>query len=266
MVLQSLFIVRLIKMHGNQKVLNKKIIEAENQYRQLYREDRILRLGNLTASLSHELNQPLTAILSMAQVGIRFIDSNNADPEMMKEIFLNIVDDDKRAASIIAVVRGMVKHEKREKEKVNLNNIIKQVLELFRRSSVEMKSSIYVEPANRPIYIIADAIQMQQVLMNLISNAQQSIEKTEYPNKTIIIDQSLENGTVTVSVRDFGKGIDDSIKNTLFKPFSTSRKEGLGFGLAICRSIIEDHQGTIWAENMPDGGAKFSFKLKIHEC
>ena len=107
------------------------ISETENKYRELVREDRILQIAQLTASLSHELNQPLTAILSNAQAGIRFVNSGNNTPELMKEIFENIVEDDKRTASILSSVRGMMKLEKREKEPLNLNLLVKEVASHF---------------------------------------------------------------------------------------------------------------------------------------
>ena len=114
-----------------------------------------------------------------------------------------------------------------------------------------------------PIFILADRIQIQQVLLNLISNALQSMVKIKASKKEIIVSYIVENNEVIVSVQDSGKGIDESIKEKLFKPFMSLKKEGMGIGLSICRSIIEDHKGKIWAENIPGGGAKFSFSLKI---
>jgi two-component system sensor kinase FixL len=112
---------------------------------------------------------------------------------------------------------------------------------------------------------MADPIQVQQVILNFFSNASQSIEKVNTRNRNLIIKEMIDNDNVIVSVRDYGEGISESVKNTLFKPFITSKKEGSGIGLAISRSIIDDHQGKIWADNMPDGGAMFSFSLKIYK-
>ena len=117
--------------------------------------------------------------------------------------------------------------------------------------------------SNEPVFVFADRIQIQQVMLNFIFNASQSMKKNNISNRMIEINQSFDGDDVIVSVRDNGEGIDESIKEKLFKPFVTLKKEGMGIGLAICRSIIEDHEGKIWAENMPDGGAKFSFSLKI---
>jgi signal transduction histidine kinase len=99
--------------------------------------------------------------------------------------------------------------------------------------------------------------------MNFILNARQAMHKLTDVNKTITISELIQQDDVMISVRDYGEGIDESLKANIFKPFVTSKKEGFGVGLAICRSIIDDHKGKIWAENMPDGGAEFSFSLKI---
>jgi C4-dicarboxylate-specific signal transduction histidine kinase len=124
-------------------------------------------------------------------------------------------------------------------------------------------TKVFAHISNEPVYILADKIQIQQVVLNFIINASQSMISAKTPDKIIEINQSFDENNVIVTVRDYGKGIEESIKDKLFKPFVTLKKEGMGIGLAICRSIIEDHEGKIWAENMPDGGAKFSFSLKI---
>ena len=243
--------------------MTRKIIESESRYRDFLHEDRSLRLGQLTASLSHELNQPLTAILSTAQAGINFINSNEANPELLKQILQKIVENDKRTASILSSMRGMLKLENREKEKINLNVLINEVAAVFYSEANILNTKLNLELSDEETFILADGIQIQQVLLNFILNASQSMEKTNASNKKITVSSNINNSEVIVSVRDNGVGIEESIKEKLFKPFASSKKEGTGIGLSICRSIIEDHNGKIWAENMPDGGAKFSFSLKI---
>jgi signal transduction histidine kinase len=263
LVLQSLLIANLIRLNRNQKLLTKKIIETENKYREFLHEDRSLRLGQITASLSHELNQPLTAILSTAQAGIRFIDSSEANMDLLKQILQKIVENDKRGASILSSIRGMLKLENREKEKINLNAVVSEVLTVYKSEAAKLDHTINSKLTDEPVYVFADRIQIQQVLLNFIFNASQSIERVGTGTNAINITQVVDNDNVSISVRDYGQGIDESIKDKLFKPFITLKKEGMGIGLSICRSIIEDHNGKIWAENMPDGGAKFSFSLKI---
>ncbi len=180
----------------------------------------------------------------------------------MTEILENIVEDDKRAASILSSIRSMLKLEKREKEKTNLNSLIEEIVNIFNREAIEKNINLNVNLAENPVYIMADRIQVQQVLLNFLTNAALEIIYSKPGKKSIFITELLQDGLVTVSVRDTGNGFDEANKEKLFKPFMTTRKEGLGIGLAISQSIIDNHGGKIWAENIPGGGAKFSFSLK----
>jgi two-component system sensor kinase FixL len=262
LLLQSLLIFNFIRLYRKQKLVTRRLMDAENKFRDLVREDRILRIGQLTASLSHELNQPLTAILSTAQAGIRFIDSDKSDPALMKELFQNIVEDDKRTARILSSIRGMLKLEKREKERVNLNDLVGEVINIYQGDSILKNITFEVVLPDQPVFILADRIQIQQVILNFILNAIQSIEKTDPSDRRVVVTANPADANVVVSVRDYGGGIDGQVLEKLFKPFVTTKKEGTGIGLAISRSIIDDHKGKIWAENMPDSGAVFAFSLK----
>ena len=164
---------------------------------------------------------------------------------------------------MLSSIRGMMKLEKREKELLNLNMLVGGVVAIFRSEAARHGIKLHVEVPEEPVYVLADATQIQQVILNFAVNAIQSIEAAGAENKMIIIAESVNTNFVTVSVRDFGSGIDHTIKDKLFKPFVTSKKDGLGIGLSISQSIIQDHQGKILAENKPDGGAQFSFNLKI---
>ncbi len=263
-MLQTLLIIGLVRMTRKQKMMTLQIRESENKYRELIREDRILRIGQLTASLSHELSQPLTAMLSTAQAGLRFLNADNHDPELIKEILQHIVEDDKRAASILSSIRGMMKLENREKERLNLNSLVNDVVSIFRIEVASHNIELNLNIPEEPVYVFADGIQIQQVILNFVLNAIQSIEIANAEKKMINITESLNKDSVTVSVRDFGEGIAEKVKDKLFKPFVTSKKDGFGIGLSISQSIIQDHLGKIWAENKSDGGAEFSFSLKIN--
>jgi len=262
LVSQSILIISLIQLNRKQKRMTRQMVETDRRQMDIIREDRILRIGMMTASLSHELNQPLTSILSTAQAGIRFINSDKADSQLLKDIFENIVEDDKRAASTLASIRGLMKLEKREKIRADLNKMIIEVADLYKSKAIEQNCKINLKLTDVPVFVIADSIQIQQVILNFISNASHSIEESFNKINTITITEVVEDDFVSVSVRDYGKGIDESISDRLFEPFITSRKEGSGVGLAISRLIIEEHHGKITAMNMPDGGAEFSFKLK----
>jgi len=160
----------------------------------------------------------------------------------------------------------MMKLEKREKELVNLNSLVNEVVTIFRSEAKVHNVEMNIHLPEEQINIFADGTQIQQVILNFILNAMQSIEYSKTNNRIINITESLNKEYVTLAVRDFGEGISEEVKDKLFKPFVTSKKEGLGIGLSISQSIIHDHDGKIWAENKQDGGAEFSFSLKIHKA
>ncbi len=191
-VMQTLLIANFIRLNRNQKIMTKRIIDTENRYRDFLHQDRSLRLGQLTASLSHEINQPLTAILSNAQAGIRFIDSGEGDLKLLKQIFQKIVESDKRGASIIRSIRGMMKLDVREKRKVELNNLIDEVIAVYQNEASRKKIILETNLCKEPIFVLADRIQIQQVLLNLIFNASQSLKKVTHSNKVIMISSSVD--------------------------------------------------------------------------
>jgi signal transduction histidine kinase len=261
-ILETILIVLLFRANRRQKEFMKQKEEAEILYRELIREERLLRMAELTASLSHELNQPLTAILYSAQAGKRFLESGKLDPAQAKEIFENIIEDDKRAGSIITSVRSLMKSGNREMETFNIHEVIQDTVAIYHSEALQNKISIKVSQPVKLVFVSGDRIQLQQVLLNLFSNAARAMKDTDTDKKIIEINQQPNHGSVTVTVRDYGTGVSADMKDKLFKPFITDHKSGLGIGLSISRSIIERHGGTIKAENVPDGGAKFSFTLK----
>jgi len=262
-ILQTLLIVNLAQLYRKQKVTTKKSLESENHFRELVREERILQMGELAASLSHELNQPLTAIRNSAQAGLRFMKTGNLNPEMIDEILQNIVEDDKRAAEVLSSIRQLLKLEKREKQKIDLNQMIKQVADIFKGELIIKNIKLQLNLSENLVYVSADSTQIQQVLLNFVSNAAQAMEDVKDDKRVIKIFEEIVNNKVIVSVRDYGTGIDETIKSKLFKPFATTKEKGFGIGLAISKTIIDEHEGKIWADNNPAGGATFSFQLNL---
>lgn len=263
LISQTLLILYLIRLNKRQKNIVKQKIETENIYRQLTREDRLMRMVELTASLSHELSQPLTSILYNAQAGLRFLKAGNLDEKQTGEIFENIVEDDKRAGNLISSVKNLMKLETREPEKLHLNALIQDTLLIFNAEAKRINIEVRLNLEKNPVFIFGDKIQLQQVLLNFLFNGAIAMEKNDEKNRILEIFQRVKNNLVTVSVRDSGQGIDESIKENIFKPFVTTREKGFGIGLAVSRSIIEKHNGKIWANNIPGGGAEFSFNLQI---
>ena len=263
LISQTLLILYLIRLNKRQKDVVKQKIETEKIYTQLTREDRLMRMVQLTASLSHELSQPLTSILYSAQAGLRFLKSGKLDEKQTEEIFENIVEDDKRAGNLISSVKNLMKLETREPEKLNLNALIQDTLLIFNAEAKRNHIEIGLNLEKNLVFVFGDKIQLQQVLLNFFFNGAIAMEKNDENNKILNIFQRVKNNVVTVSVRDNGPGIDESIKETIFKPFVTTREKGFGIGLAVSRSIIEKHNGKIWAGNVLNGGAEFSFSLQI---
>jgi signal transduction histidine kinase len=262
LISQSLMILYLMKLNRKQKKISEKMLETEQMHRELIREDRMAKMNVLTASLSHELNQPLTAILYSAQAGKRFLQKDMLDQKQAYEIFDNIIEDDKRAGKIVNSVRNLMKPESIEFEKVDLNSLIQETTDIIISESIRKKIMINLDCPDYPVYVLGDKTQLQQVLMNLIRNSFNAMEENNTVPKTIDIQLIFSKDCVNVSVRDSGPGIDPEIRGKLFKPFVTTRKDGSGIGLALSRSIIEKHKGEIWAENNEGRGAVFSFRLQ----
>jgi signal transduction histidine kinase len=260
---ETFLIIYLIRLISRQKGIAKKKEEIETLYRSVVREERLQLMSELTASLSHELNQPLTAILYNAQAGRRFLHTGKLDEVQADEIFRNIIEDDKRAGSLISSVRNLMKFETRGMENVNLKMLIEESLVIFYSEANNHHIKIRQYIGANPVFIFGDKIQIQQVVLNLMSNAAIAMENNDPEMKVMTIIQQIVKETVTVSVRDTGPGISPEMKENLFKPFVTTRKKGFGIGLALSHSIIEKHNGKIWAENHEGGGAEFFFSLKI---
>jgi signal transduction histidine kinase len=263
LLLQSLFIIYLVRLNRRQKITAVQKSETEKIYRDLLREDRLLKMVELTASLSHELNQPLTAILYNAQAGKRFLKDGKMDLKQAEEIFDYIIEDDKRAGGIISSVKNLMKMETREMENVDLGSLVDETVNIFYSEAVTKGVSIRFNAPANPIWIFGERIQLQQVLLNLFKNATNAMERNQPGGKKILgILLKINKASVTVTVRDTGGGIDPAIKDKLFNAFVSGSKKGFGIGLALSRTIIEMHSGEIWASNLPGGGAEFSFRLK----
>ena len=156
-----------------------------------------------------------------------------------------------------------MKLEDREKENVNLRLLVQDTLDIFHSESIKNNVRIETSYYPGPVWVYADKIQLQQVMMNFMRNAFNAMESVQSGGRLMVVILSVNKGSATISVQDSGPGIAPEIKDRLFKPFVTNTKKGFGIGLALSRSIIEKHNGEIWAINLPGGGAQFSFRLKI---
>jgi len=260
---ETLLIMYLFRLNRRQKEITQKMIETEIIYRKLVREDRFAKMTELTASLSHELNQPLTAILFNAQAGKRFLRSGKLDPAVAEQVIDNIIEDSKRAGGIISSVRNLMKIEQKEKERIDMDAVIRETVSIIRNDTITQGIKLNVDYSDGPAFVLADKVQLQQVLLNIIRNAEIAMEDNPPGKKRLDIISSTGRDSVTVTVRDSGPGIDSAIIEKIFDPFVTTRKDGSGIGLALSRSIMKAHNGSIRAANLQEGGAEFSFSLQL---
>jgi C4-dicarboxylate-specific signal transduction histidine kinase len=244
--------------------ISMQISEFEERYRELLRINLSARLGELTASLTHELTQPLAAILSNAQAGLRFLASGKNDPDLFRRILEDIVQDDKRAADVIRGLRSLMKREKPRKNPANVNDLLDAVIVIIRSELSTRDIMIETHYDETLPSAIVDKTQIQQVLLNLIMNAADAVAQDPRGKRRVILRTEKSDGFVHVVVHDTGPGITAEDASRIFEPFYSTKSDGLGMGLTICRSIITDHKGRIWAENNPEGGATFSFALPMN--
>jgi len=240
-------------------------LEAQRGRAELSHLSRVALMGEMSASIAHELNQPLSGILSNAAAGKRFIDRGDFDLREVRELLGDIISDGRRASDVVRGIRGMVKKEQLARRSVNLNEV---VMDAWRMASPDaLLHSCQLETSLDPNLpaIDGDPVQLQQVLLNLAINAFDAMRDTPASKRKVLIaTQSDGDGTVRTSVRDYGVGISEEMQDRLFDPFFSTKTEGLGMGLAIVRSIVESHGGTITAENAGGGGTRFEFVLPVN--
>jgi PAS domain S-box-containing protein len=240
-------------------------LAAERDRTELSHLSRVALMGEMSASIAHELNQPLAGILSNAAAGQRFIDRGNVDQREIRELLGDIIADGRRASDVVRGIRGMVKKEQMARRSVDLNEVVMDATRMASPHAVLRSCALETSLDPNLRAIDGDPVQLQQVLLNLVINAFDAMRDTPPSRRKVLIaTQSNGDGTVRTSVRDHGVGISEEMRDRLFDPFFSTKTEGLGMGLAIVRSIVEAHGGTITAENVNDGGARFEFVLPVN--
>jgi two-component system sensor kinase FixL len=223
---------------------------------------RVSTLGELAGSLAHELNQPLTAILSNAQAAQRFMATQPVNLTEVREILEDLVKDNHRASEVLRKIRALVKKGELEAAALSLASVVGDVALLVHSDAIVrgIRVSLNIDPQLPSVY--GDKVQLQQVMLNLLLNAFEALESRSAQDRVVMIEATLDSAeTIRVAVRDRGPGLASDKLDKLFIPFFTSKREGLGLGLSISRSIVEMHGGRIWAENNKDQGAAFYFTL-----
>jgi PAS domain S-box-containing protein len=228
---------------------------------QLAQASRIATVAELSATIAHEINQPLQAIVANGHASLRWLDATPPNIEKAIHTAKRVVRDGNAAADVVSRIRALFKHAAPAKVDLDINKLILQVCSLMADEIQGNGVSLETELGEDVPRIRADAVQIQQVIVNLVRNAIEAMAATMERPKPLCIRSRREGDNVVVDVQDHGVGLADSEK--IFEPFITTKETGLGMGLAICRSIIEAHAGRIWAARNPERGVTFSFSLPI---
>jgi two-component system sensor kinase FixL len=240
-------------------------LKAARQRNEMAHLSRVNTLGELSGSIAHEINQPLSAILSNAQAAQRILANGQADLVEVREILDDIVTEDKRAGEVIRRLRLWLKKGEVQQHSLRINKVVQDVLKLIRSDLVNQKIIVNCELARKLPTITGDPVQLQQVLVNLVVNGCDAMAGCNIPERRLIIRTGIENGSsaVIVSVTDRGGSIPEEKIEQIFEPFFTTKAKGMGLGLAVCRTIIAAHRGKLWATNNAECGATFHFSLPV---
>ena len=261
------FVVDLSERKRSEEALRRRETDLRESQAELAHVSRVVTMGELTASIAHEVNQPLSAALNNASACLRWMAAN--DPEEARQSASLVISNVRRAGEIIAGIRALAKKAPPQKEPLDINETILEVFALVRNALHSSHVSLETELANDLPVIIGDRVQLQQVILNLLINAIEAMAEIEEDPRILrvsskrTIELSDNSEHLLIAVRDSGPGLDMKSLNRLFDTFYTTKPQGLGMGLGISRSIIEAHGGRLWAEANVPKGALFQFTLPI---
>jgi signal transduction histidine kinase len=239
-------------------------VQSRQRMAELAHINRLSMAGELTASIAHEINQPLSAILTNAETADVILNYPSPDIAELKDIVKDILLDDRRASEVIRRTRSLLKKTPFEAKNIDLNDLIRETVEFLSAlaiaQKVELVSTIITQNA---LPILGDRIQLQQVILNLVVNGIDAMRDAPSEERIVTIRTSRVEKFAELSVSDRGPGIPEDKLKEVFEPFYTSKAQGLGMGLSIARTIIEAHHGLIWAKNRDHGGASFRIRLPL---
>jgi PAS domain S-box-containing protein len=231
---------------------------------ELARVARVTTMGQLVASIAHEINQPLAGVVTNGEAGLRWLNRDSPGLDEARNAFSRIVRDGTRAAEVIRGLRALAKKSGSELAKLDINDVIGEVLALTRGELQRHDVALHTDLAAGVRAVMGDRVQLQQVLLNLIMNGVEAMRgKTERPREMTVSSRLAEPSGVLVSVEDTGPGLDPAVAQHVFEPFFTTKSDGLGMGLAICRSIVEAHGGRLWMSPRAPHGADVRFTLPL---
>ena len=240
--------------------------EAALQRQEVAHLMRVSLLGELSGSIAHEINQPLTAILSNAQAALYLLAQKSPDLAEIHDALQEIVHEDDRAGEVIHRLRSLLKKGERKAEYVNINDLVRSTINLLNSELIGRDINVGLDLQNSELLARGDSVQLQQVLLNLVMNAMDAMTSTPPAQRSILISTREEQaGRVDVRVKDQGHGIPPKVNGHLFEPFYTTKDHGLGLGLALCSTIIQAHQGKLTLVNGEGGGAIAGFSLPVQK-
>jgi two-component system sensor kinase FixL len=226
---------------------------------------RMTTLGELVASIAHEVNQPMAAIVANGEASLRWLDRETPNLEEARRAIARIISEGMRASDVISRIRELSRKGHGRKKPQNLNEIIEEVIPLVQRAAVDRKVSLQLDEEPRLPEVLGDRVELQQVIINLLMNALEATEGVMDRPRELLIRTSLnQDDGVELEVRDSGTGISEEHRDRLFSPFFTTKAHGMGMGLSICRSIIQDLDGRIWASRNPGAGTTMHVSLPAH--
>jgi signal transduction histidine kinase len=238
-------------------------LESHQRLSELAHVGRRATAGELSSSIAHELNQPLGAILTNAETAELILKSPSPDLTELKDIVADIRRDDQRASEIIHRMRSFLRRTPFELKDVDLNDIMREAFDFLAVRATSSNVALYFEAFPEALPIKGDAVQLQQVILNLVVNSIEAMSAMPY-GRAVVGRTELNGGSsAIVSISDFGPGIPSKRSNDVFDPFFTTKEQGMGIGLSIARTIIQAHKGQIWAENQVEGGAVFRLSLPL---
>ena len=259
-LLQAGLISALLREHRRRKFSE---VQSRQRMAELAHVNRFSTAGELTASIAHEINQPLGSILTNAETADAILKSPTPDIAELKDIVKDILQDDRRASEVIRRMRSLLTKAPFELKSLDLNDVARETVEFLSALAVARKVELISLITPDALPILGDRIQLQQVILNLVVNAIDAMADMPSGNRTISIRTARLEKFAELSVSDRGPGIPEDKLKKVFEPFFTSKAEGMGMGLSIARTIIEAHHGLIWAKNRDHGGASFRIRLPL---
>jgi signal transduction histidine kinase len=261
-VMEQLHLLR--EVFANTLARRRAELEAQRLRQDLMHIGRVSAMGELTASLAHELNQPLTAILNNAQAAQLLLGAKVVNLEKIGRILDDIVADEKRAAGVIHGLRAMLRKGDSTYASLDLNEVISEVARLFTSDAIVRNVPISLELAADLPSVCGNRIQLQQVVLNLVLNGLEATPESTAGGRSLVIRTAMDGaGSIKIEVQDSGSGIEETDMDRLFQPLYTTKAQGLGMGLAIVRTIVEAHGGRLGAVNNERGGATFQVTVPV---